>query len=349
MSEIITKISDKEVLKYNKLILHPSFKKILNDLSSLRIRLPANPLDSAFNFNLSGYPVDGKILVKVEAEDKYSLDAKIGQEYIKDKLIAAYDESIIKFMGLEGVGYLISHSLVLHGEDDFIPNNFITFYFYTKSELLGERSKYIKVSDDAETQSKNDYLEDRLAFLTNNVPDNSILFIDGPLVGGQVTDQTINLNNQLIKRGVIPIFFVKNSDSNLVTDYSSNLKGKYNSDMHWSYQLLKPGERTSLYKYTDANSKEKAKYFCYIKPFDVSPIRIEIDIKTYLMNKDQFKDIFDLINYLLIVQGDLKNPQLRTIAIAEKFARSTLKLINLTQLMKELGITPTMNQERGFV
>jgi hypothetical protein len=334
---------------YNKLIFHPSFKKIINELSNLKIQLPNNTLDFSFDFNLFGYPPDGKILMKIEEDNKYILDSHKGQEYIKSNLITAYDESIIKFMGLEGIGYLTSHSLILHGTDDFIPNNYITFYFYTKSNKLCEQSKYIKYADDAEVQSKYDYIKDRFDFLINNVPDNSILFIDGPLIGKQMTHQTIDLNAQLSKKNIIPIFFVKNSDSNLVTEYSSNLKGLFNSDMHWSYKLLQPGERTSLYKYTDADSNEKAKFFCYIKAFDVSPIRIEIDVKTYLLNKGKFNDIFDLIYYLLLIQGDLKNPQLRTIAIAEKYARSTLNLINFPQLMKDLGITPTMNQERGFL
>jgi hypothetical protein len=48
----------------------------------------------------------------------------------------------------------------------------------------------------------------------------------------------------------------------------------------------------------------------------------------------------------MLAQGDLKNPQIRSIAIAEKYARATLRLLNLPQMMKELGITPTMNQER---
>ena len=38
--------------------------------------------------------------------------------------------------------------------------------------------------------------------------------------------------------------------------------------------------------------------------------------------------------YLLLVQGDLKNPQVRSIAIAEKFARKALKLINFDQMME---------------
>jgi len=344
---VLQDLGIRKKLNYNKLIFHPNFKKIINEISSLKIKLPTNPTDLDLDFNLFNYPPDGKILYKIEEENNYDLNPYKGQKICENKLINAYDESIIKFKGLEGVGYLTSHSLILQGKDDYIPSTFITFYFYTKSKYLSDKSEYIKYTeDDPEIQSKYDYIEDRSKFLLENVPDNSVLFIDGPLVGKQMTDQTIDLNDNLRKKNVIPIFFVKNSDSNLVTEYTSSLKGRFNSDMHWSYKTLKQGQRTSLYKYTDKNSREKAKIFCYIKPFDVSPVRVEIDVNTYVLNKDSFNNFFDLIYYLLLVQGDLKNPQLRTIAIAEKFARSTLSLINFIQLMKDLGITPTMNQER---
>jgi hypothetical protein len=60
------------------------------------------------------------------------------------------------------------------------------------------------------------------------------------------------------------------------------------------------------------------------------------------------EDMMDLIYYLTLVQGNLKNPQLRSIAIAEKFARETLDLFDMRTLLKTLGLVPTMNQERGF-
>jgi hypothetical protein len=332
---------------YNKLLFHPNFKKIISEISGLKIKLPEITSDNILDFNKFPFPSEGKKLQKIESQEKFDLNAYNGQNICKNKIITGYDESFIEFKGLEGTGYLTSHSLVYHGENDFIPSNFITFYFYTKSKYLCERSKYIKhYEKDIDVEFKKDYIRDRLKFLLTNVPMNSILFVDGPLVGKQMTQQTIELNDELDKNNVIPIFFVKNSDSNLVTDNTKSLKNKYNSDMHWSYKLLKIGQRTSLYNYTDPDSKKKSKMFCYLKPFDVSPIRIEIDVKTYFKNINIMSEIFDLIYYLISVQGDLKNPQLRTIAIAEKYARSTLKLINFVQLMNDLGITPTMNQKR---
>ena len=251
-----------------------------------------------------------------------------------------------KFEGLEGTAYLTSHSMIIHGETDFIPVSFLTFYFYTRSTVLSEGSGYIKYSEDVETDSKRDYITDRELLLGANVPENSIIFIDGPLIGSQMTKYTLDLNNLLLKKGIIPIFFVKNSNSNLVIDNIESLKRKYNSDMHWAYSTLKEGERTNFFEYKDKTNPKFAKVFCYLKAFDVSPSRVEIDVQTFKKYSSSIDKILDVVYYLLIVQGDLRNPQIRSIAIAEKYARATLKLINFSKMMKDLGITPTMNQER---
>ena len=116
--------------------------------------------------------------------------------------------------------------------------------------------------------------------------------------------------------------------------------------MHWAYSTLKEGERTNFFEYRDRYNHTFAKVFCYLKAFDVSPQRVEIDVNTFQSNYGIINNIMDLIYYLLIVQGDLKNPQIRSIAVAEKYARAALQLINFTKMMKDLGITPTMNQER---
>jgi len=277
---------------------------------------------------------------------KIKLDPHKGEEMCKSTSICAYDESVNKFQGLEGTAYLTSHSLILHGERDFIPVNLLTFYFYTRSKLLSQNSKFVKYSEDPETDSKRDYVVDRQSLLVNNAPENSFALIDGPLIGGQMSKYTIDLNDLLLKKGVIPIFFVKNSNSNLVTDRLEELKGKYNSDMHWAYRYLREGERTDFFPYEDAHNPRFAKMFCYLKAFDVSPSRIEIDVKTYTKHQEKIATLFDLIYYLLLAQGEPRNPQVRSIAIAEKYARSTLDLINFVHTMKALGIIPTVNQER---
>jgi hypothetical protein len=332
----------------NKLIIHPSFNKTLEEIKKLKIKLPEIPENQEMDFNMYVFPQDAELVTNIEDIKAYKLEAKKGEEYTKNKgiLISSYDESINKFTGIEGTAFLTSHSLILCHENDYLASNLLTFYFYTRSKLYAEKSKFIKHSEDPEVDSKKDYVKDRIDFIINSVPDNSIIFIDGPLIGGQISDYTIKLNDKLLRKNVIPIFFVKNSTSNLVTQRIKEIRGKYNSDIHWSYEYLKRGERTNLFQYVDKYNASNAKIFCYMKAFNLSPQRVEFHLSTYIKFKNRIPDILNLAYYLLLAQGDEKNPQVRTIAVAEKYARTTLKLFNIFDLMKISGVTPTFNQQR---
>ena len=330
----------------SKLLFHPSFEETIAELKKRKIILPISHTDQEIDFSRYGYPQEGALISYVEDFGKFGLDADKGEQVSNSALICAYDESVEKFEGLQGTAFLTSHSMIIHGLYDYIPVNLLTFYFYTRSLSLSQGSSYIRYSEEPETDSSRDYITDRRKLLTDNVPENAIVFVDGPLIGGNMATATIDMNKQLSAKNIAPICFVKNSSSNMVTDNISQLKGKYNSDMHWAYSFLKAGERTSLFKYTDGINPNLTKIFCYIKAFDLSPQRIELDLTTYSKYSHNVEDFFNLSYYLLLSQGDLKNPQIRSIAIAEKYARATLKLINLEQMMKELGINPTMNQER---
>lgn len=335
----------KTKINNSRLIFHPAFNETLKELGSKKITLPkVTQID--VDFSSYGYPVNGELVSGIEEPGKFKLDCRNGQKICDQNTICAYDESIKKFEALEGSGFLTSHSMIIHGRTDYIPINLLTFYFYTRSSYLTNNSKYIKFSNDFEVDSKRDYVSDRKELLVENIPENCIIFIDGPLIGGQMTKYTLDLNELLLKKNTIPIFFVKNSRSNLVVDNIEELKNKYNSDMHFSYVYLKTGERTKFFMYVDKENYRFTKVFCYIKAFESSPCRIEIDINTYNKYKNEIDQIMDLAYFLLIAQGDLHNPQIRSIAIAEKYARATLKLINFEELIKTLGVTPTMNQER---
>jgi hypothetical protein len=333
---------------YNKLIFHPLFSETIEEINNQNITIPPNPAVAKLDFDLYQFPKDGKVLRKIEENNSYKLDPTKGDELIKRGIgISAYDESLNKFAGLEGSAYLFSHSLVIHGKDDYIPSCFISFYFYTRSKAYSSNTKYIRYSHDPESDSKKDYLIDRERFITKNAPKNSILFIDGPLIGGQASSYTIKLNEKLLENGIIPLFFVKNSNSDLVANNIDEFKDKYNSDMDWAHKILKVGERTCFFEYVDQYNPKNAKVFCYIKPYKhVSPQRVEFHSSTFMKHKNEISMFMDLIYYLVLAQGDYKNPQLRTIAIAEKYARETLRLIDLTKLMKNLGIISTINQER---
>lgn len=277
------------------------------------------------------------------------LNGKNGSDLAHDRYnISAYDESFNKYFSLAGSGLLTSHSIIVHGDSDYLSSNNLTFYFYTRSDEICNKSEYIKKSADTDLDSRRDYARDRTDFIIETTPENCVLFIDGPLIGGVNNPYNVRMNDALLQKNVIPIFIVKNSNSNMVTDNIPQLKGKFNSDLHWAYTFQKAGTRTNFFKYEDSYNDEFSKIFCYLKTFDVSPQRIEFHPKTYAKYQDNMEEMMDLIYYLTLVQGNLKNPQLRSIAIAEKFARETLDLFDMSNLMKSLGLVPTMNQERGF-
>lgn len=326
--------------------LDSKFNNTIQDLSNQKIILPSNPTSDQMDFEFSPFPPDGLLVSQVEDIDRYRLKSKEGEKVFDKYSIFAYDESIYKYQALQGEAYFTSHSVVKVGEKDYIPSNLLTFYFYTKSKAIAENSSYIKDISDSKYQMKTDYFDDRIDFLLKNVEENSILLIDGPLIGGDQYVKMINAIKYFLKRNIFPVFFVKNSESNLVTDNINELKGQYNSDMHWSYSLLKPGERTNFFKYVDRVENSNAKIFCYLKGFDVSPQRVEFPLNAYNQFKNIIPEVMDLVYYLLLVQGDFKNPQLRPIAIAEKYARKTLGLLDIRNLLRQSLLTPIMNQKR---
>lgn len=331
----------------NKLLLHPNFKKTVNEIGRLNIRLPSEASSPDIDFDAYNLPGGSDVVTKIERKNIYKLDPLKGQDSLKNELvISAYDESFRRFSSLEGTAFLTSHALIIQHQEDYIPSAFLTFNFYTRSQKFSDQSDYLKFSDNPEKDFKEDYIEDRANFILGCAPKNSILFIDGPLIGGQVSSRTTRLNDELLNKDIMPFFFVKNSTSNMVTDNIKELRGKFNSDMHWAFSALKPGERTCLFRYVDQYNPKNSRIFCYMKGFNVSPQRIEMHTDTFEKHQGRILEFLNLIYYLLLVQGSPKDPQIRPIKIAELYARSTFRLINLEELMKSTGIMPTMNQER---
>ncbi len=331
----------------NKIIIHPSFYETIKELRNLNISLPKIGNKENWDFNLLPFPKEGNLVTNIEDIKPYKVDKINGENFVNSKYpIIAYDESIQNFMALEGISYFLSHSIVIHGKDDFIPSILISFRFYTRAKPIINRSRYIIESDNPSVDSKANYAKERSKFILDTTPDNSIIFIDGPLIGGQINHITVKLNRDLLKKNVIPLFIVKNSSSNLVTQNIGILKGKFNSDMHWCFRALEPGERTNFFSYIDQYNPNNGKVFCYLKPFNVSPQRIELHIETYKKYPSLINSLMDLIYYLMLVQGNLKNPQVRSIAIAELFARTSLKMFDMRLLLKKIGLTPTINESR---
>ena len=331
---------------YSKLIISEDFDKLIEELQHSNINFSKDESKSPISLNVSDYYGNGVIKV-LEKENVINLNPELGYKYIQTakRIISAYDESLINIPALEGDGYMFAHSLVILNSEKYIPIVKLSLNFYTKSRILVDNSTMIKYADDSSIQSKIDYIQDRIELLINYTPSNSIILIDGPLIGGQISEDNIKLNLNLLKNGVIPIFVVKNSYSSLIVD---NLyKGQYNSDFEFAFKTLKKGQRTSLYMYQDTNSKNKNKIFTYIKPYEqVSPIRFELHEETYKFYKNQLDNIFNCIDYFLLSQGDVNNPQPKIVAIAEAYAREVLKTINIDDIIFKSGLVPTMNYTR---
>ena len=333
-------------IQHGKLIIHSNFSKTIEAINENKFSLfqTTNPTD--FDFDPFTYPSGKNLLEKVEDSELNNIDIQNGQQMTsKFPAIVGYDESMFVFPGLEGSSCLTTHCLALHGKDEFLPVVLATYYFYTRSQRYSGDGSVIRCSQNIEEDMKRDYADDRLNFLTDNVPKNSVVFIDGPLIGGNLSHSTRQLNNRLLNKGTIPIFFVKNSNSNLITNNDSSLKNKYNSDMDWTHKNFQLGQRSPFFRYTDQKNKENGKIFAYFKTSNLTVQRIEFDVNTFEKYRLIINDLVDLSFYLLNVHGNDKNPQIRTIAIAEKYAREVLKYLKNTEL-KMYNFTPTMNAIR---
>lgn len=328
----------------NRLILQKDYQQRIADLKKIRPTIISKPTEEAlaFDFSDSYGTIDF-----LEPLGSCKLDATLGEKYIKQCIVSGYDESKLKYSALEGVAYLTTHSIVTLSENDYLPANYLTFYFYTKIKSGVDQSSFVKFTDDIIASSNLDYLLDRNFLIDTYSVDNSIIFIDGPFIGGNSTSYSLKLIASLHEKNIIPVFFIKNSESDLIINTSDNLKRRFNSDLHWAYSTLQAGERSNFFKYTDSYNALNTKVFCYIKTFKrTSPIRIEMHSLTHELAQSKITNIMNLIYYLMIANGQLSNIQIRPIAIAEQYARELLKVSNIYEIVSSSVFIPTMNQVR---
>ncbi len=268
---------------------------------------------------------------------------------IGNRKVLAYDESIQKFALLQGNVVFTSHSLIEADESDYDYSCQLTAYFLTRARKY-ESVRIALVSDQPEREFKEKYLLDRYNFLLSHTTSNSLLFIDGPLIGSQSSSKNIELANELLKRDVIPVFYVKNSYSRMLIDnIVGDLKHDYDSDLDFVNKFLKVGERTSFVLYQDATVHNNQKVFCYVKAYDGVPQRFEMYPNAFSKYSDKMEEIISMIYYYSLLHGDLSNPQIRPIAIAERFARESLNYIPPHLLIQTVGLDETMNARRGVV
>lgn len=347
MNRVITNIhfEPEKLQKLNEVLLQDDFQTRLNEVRKANITITQKP--SLIEISFPNIQNENLLLEPCEKIEAYKLNARNGEGFSKEVAFAGYDESKFKFLALEGEAHITCHSLTYYVNNIFAPVSKMTFYFYTRSKKVVRDSKYIKYSEDQTSESNRDYAIDRNELFQKYSLENSIVFIDGPIIGGNMTSYTLDLVEFLHSRNVIPIFFVKNSDSNMVVDNIPEIKDQFNSDLHWAYASLDCGERSALFLYTDSNNAKNSKIFCYFKPFRfITPQRIEFHPETYKFYRDYFPNIFNLIYYLLLVHGDKSNPQIRPIAISEKYAREVIRTVNIELLLKSSSLIQTMDQSR---
>lgn len=340
------KFDPEKVRKLNQIVLQDGFTDRLDEVRKVNLTILQKPTLS--EISIPQIPSNGDLLLEVIEDIKgYKLNPNRGNSFSNEVGFAGYDESKYKFLSLEGEAHVYSHAIAYYVNQDIYPVSKLSFHFYTRSKLLVEQSQFIKFTDDVLSESNRDYALERNEVLKNYTLDNTVVFIDGPMIGGNITSYTLKLIKALHSKNIIPIFIVKNSNSNLVIDNVGGFRNKYNSDLHWSYKLLASGERTNLFKYTDKHNRENTKLFYYLKPFsNVTPQRIEIHPETYFLYSEYMPAIHDLIYYLVLVQGDRANPQIRPVAIAEKYAREVIRAVNVELLLKKSSLVQTMDQSR---
>lgn len=334
---------------FSRLIVDPRFNEVLEDLSKKNIHAdkPAS-YDFEYSDFVDSYNSNDSVFF-LEHDRKLTLDPAVGPKILEGLTTCAYDESLVRISALEGSGFFISHSLVLISSEQYLPLTYLTFDFFTKSKTIADGNNSLTFTKDPpEIASKNKYIKDRKMMLNQYTPDNSILLVDGPLIGGQITEYNLQLNETLLERNVLPVFFVKNSDSALIVNSNPTLRDKYNSDFEWAYKTIHVGSMTSFAKYIDKTdvTKRKNKVFSYLKAFNAPPIRIEMHDTVYARIHSQLEELMSTLYYLILAQGDLRNPQPRPIAIAEGYAREAMKVIDFESVIHRTGIEPTMNFTR---
>ena len=265
---------------------------------------------------------------------------------IKDWNIYGYDESVQSYKALEGDLFFCS-SAVVKIEEKYKFNLIVLPFFITSMK------KYLYIQDEgihfAEniSEERNRILIDmKVKSILETVEPHSIVFIDGPLIGGMASAYIVNMDEKLRENDCIPLYFVKNSDSRLIIDHDPALSREFNSDFHWAACKLKTGQRSALFRYADKHNSKNSKVFAYIKALAGFTERVEMHSLTFEKYKSLIPSVFDLIAYFYIVQGDPLNPQVRPIAVAEKYAREGIKILNIPTLLGRLGFSPTINQVR---
>ena len=324
------------------------------DISKVKIRL--NNINKKVTKNVSFTPSDVTIMMQEfylsptmscleDINSKYDLYPD-DIELLYDRDIFAYDESVRNFRSLEGDLFFCSSATIKIEKKYLFNLAVLPFFFTSMRKFQSSTDESIRYADNLSEARNMTMITNKINSILETVTPHSIILIDGPLVGGNASTYMVRMDDKLRNKDCIPLYLVKNSDSRLIINNDPNLSNEFNSDFHWAVHKLKTCSRSSFFKYTDIHSKEKSKVFSYLKALPGFPERVEMHTDTYTTYKKIIPSLMNLLAYFFMVQGDYTNPQVRPIAIAEKYAREGLRILNIPVLLGKLGFHPTINQVR---
>jgi len=324
------------------------------DLGRIKIRL--DNIRKKATRSVSFQPSD----VKIRLQESYlsptmSCLEEVGSCYHMDPAdsslmsqwnIYGYDESTQDYRALEG-DLMFCSSSVIKIEDRYMFNLTVLPYFVTSiTKFRGHKDEEIHYAKNPAKARNKIMIKTKTESILESTDPNSIVLIDGPLVGGMASSYMVKMDDELRSKNCIPLYFIKNSDSRLLIKENPKLSREFNSDFHWAAQRLGENSRSAFFKYTDEHNPRNSKTFTYLKALAGFPERMEMHSSTYEKYHDLLPSIMNLIAYFYVVQGDYSNPQVRPVAIAEKFAREGLRILNIPVLLARLGFRPTINQVR---
>lgn len=265
---------------------------------------------------------------------------------IDERDVYAYDESVRSYRALEGDLLFCSSSTIMLDDKYRFDLTVLPFFLTSMGKFKGQDDEDIRFTDSVTEERNLILINSKIESILRTVEPHSLVLIDGPLIGGNASSYIVKMDEKLRNRDCIPLYFVKNSDSRLVIQNYPKLSSEFNSDFHWAACRLKPNSRSPFFKYTDEHNKNNSKVFTYVKVLAGFAERVAMHTLTYEKYISLVPSLMDLVSYLYLVQGDYSNPQVRPIAIAEKYAREGLRVLNIPTLLGKLGFRPTINQVR---
>jgi hypothetical protein len=324
------------------------------DLSRIKIRLDSIRRKATASVSLEPSDVPTKLqefypksrmTCLEDSSSDFPLDPS-ENDLMNSRNIYAYDESTQDYRALEG-DLLFCSSAVMKIEEKYAFNMTVLPYFITSMRKFDrENNEEIRFSENPAEERNKILVNSKTESILESIEPSSIVLIDGPLVGGMASSYMVRMDDALRKEDCIPLYFVKNSDSRLVIDNVPQLSDEFNSDFHWAAYRLKECTRSPLFRYTDQDNPRNSKVFTYVKALNGFPERVEMHSLTYGKYVSEMRSLLNLIAYFYVVQGDYTNPQVRPIAIAEKYAREGLRILNIPVLLLRMGFHPTINQVR---